>query len=891
MTSDPIREQVQAALGSAYTLERELGGGGMSRVFVATETALRRRVVVKVLSAELAEGLSAERFAREIEMAANLQDPHIVPVLNTGTAGKLPWFTMPYVEGESLRARLMRGTVPYQEAIGILRDVAMALECAHARGVVHRDIKPDNVLLAGRTAVVADFGIAKAVSAARTGGAGASSATLTSVGQSLGTPAYMAPEQATGDPIDHRVDLYAWGVMAYELLAGRHPFSDKSTTQQLIAAHIAERPKPLGSVKPGLAPPLSAFVMRCLEKSPGDRPSSAGAILEALDGMSTPGTSGVRLEPGVTTSRRPLVIGAIVLLVAAGAFGAMQFARRNGETASASTAADTRRIAVLPFENLGDSADAYFVTGMTDAMRSKLTGLAELEVIARASSTPYAGTTKPPKQVADELGVRYLLTGTVRFDKRAGAAARVQVSPALVEIGSDGSAANRWAEPFDADLADVFKVQGEIAGKVVNAMRVALGGAAQAQLAEAPTANAAAYDLYLRGEAAWNAGSRTDPASSSRAIPLYEQSVSLDPAFAAAWAALSRARTSLFFNSRRTDQALAARSLEAANKALSLKPNDAIGLVALAAHRRLVQSDPAAAQTLLDRARQLAPNNALILNDLAATQSDLALFENAARSLELATQLDPRTVRTWVLRSRVALRRGDLESAPVLRDRLAALAPGDLSSLLNRVCLSVAMGDLARGQAEVVSASRETPIERLVAYLAQYQDLGWVLTPDQEQILLSLGPDAFDGDRASWAIVRAQQYSWRGDSARARIWSDSAARSYETQLRGTSDDPQLRVFRGLALALSGRPREAIRTAREAVEGQPASVEFSNITAYVYYVAARVAIASGDRVQALTWLAESRRRRYIASPAWIRLDPSFKPLLGDPQFEQVLAARY
>ena len=257
-----IRQQLQQTLGSSYTLERELVGGGMSRVFVATDPALNRRVVIKVLAPEMAEKLSTERFAREIRLAAALQDPHIVPVHSAGESGGLPFYTMPFVEGESLRARLLRGPVPFSEAVGILRDVALALEYAHGRGVVHRDIKPENILLAGRSAVVADFGIAKAVSAARTQSPDVPSGTLTSIGQSLGTPAYMAPEQVAADPIDHRADLYAWGIVAYELLAGRHPFADKSSAAQLMAAQVTEVPTPIAELKPGLPPPVAALVRK-----------------------------------------------------------------------------------------------------------------------------------------------------------------------------------------------------------------------------------------------------------------------------------------------------------------------------------------------------------------------------------------------------------------------------------------------------------------------------------------------------------------------------------------------------------------------------------------------------------------------------------------------------
>ena len=279
--TNSLPKQLQAALGSAYMIERELGGGGMSRVFVARDVALDREVVVKVLAPELAEGLSAERFAREIRLAAALQEPHIVPVLTAGaTAEGLPFYTMPFIRGESLRARMdaRRGTPA--EATRILRDIAQALAYAHGLGVVHRDIKPDNVLLSSGTAVVTDFGIAKALQASKTSAPGG---TLTQVGTSLGTPAYMAPEQAAGDEVDHRADLYAWGIVAYEMLAGTHPFSSKVTSQQLLAAHIAELPRPLQEVAPEVPAVLAMLVMRCLAKAPHDRPRDATDLVTALD--------------------------------------------------------------------------------------------------------------------------------------------------------------------------------------------------------------------------------------------------------------------------------------------------------------------------------------------------------------------------------------------------------------------------------------------------------------------------------------------------------------------------------------------------------------------------------------------------------------------------------
>ncbi len=297
MSSDFVT-QLQSSLGTAYLIERELGGGGMSRVFLAMENRLRRRVVVKVLAGELAAGINAERFEREIQVAASLQQANIVPVLSAGDTNGIPWYTMPFVEGQSLRARLdAGGALPLADVMGILRDVARALEFAHARGVVHRDIKPDNVLLSGGTAVVTDFGIAKALSASREAPGG----TLTQIGMSLGTPAYMAPEQAAGDPtIDHRADLYALGCLAYELLAGHTPFHDRSP-QRMLAAHITEAPRPIHELRPDAPASLSDLVMRLLEKDPADRPASAADVGRMLEATATGDT--LAAMPGVLLGR------------------------------------------------------------------------------------------------------------------------------------------------------------------------------------------------------------------------------------------------------------------------------------------------------------------------------------------------------------------------------------------------------------------------------------------------------------------------------------------------------------------------------------------------------------------------------------------------------------
>ncbi|HUQ20740.1 MAG TPA: serine/threonine-protein kinase [Gemmatimonadaceae bacterium] len=280
-TTENLRRELQQALGTTYTIERELGGGGMSRIYVANENSLDRKVVVKVLPPEVAAGVKVERFKREIQFLARLHHPHIVPLLAAGGDGALSWYVMPFMQGESLRGRLIRrGKLPPAQVVRTLREVSSALSFAHQNGIVHRDIKPDNVLLVGGSAMVTDFGVAKALSAASGDG---DPNRITSLGVALGTPSYIAPEQATADPtMDHRADLYSLGAMAYEMLCGRPPFMTRNP-QAMLAAHISERPVPLIERQPNVPTQLNTLVMSCLEKHADNRPADANEIMDTLD--------------------------------------------------------------------------------------------------------------------------------------------------------------------------------------------------------------------------------------------------------------------------------------------------------------------------------------------------------------------------------------------------------------------------------------------------------------------------------------------------------------------------------------------------------------------------------------------------------------------------------
>jgi serine/threonine protein kinase/tetratricopeptide (TPR) repeat protein len=491
LARDQLHAQLQDALGASYTIDRELGGGGMSRVFVADDIRLGRRIVVKVLSPDLGAGVSADRFQREIRVAARLQHPHIVPLLSAGDVNGLPYYTMPYVAGASLRDRMTAGPIPTHEAQGILRDIAKALAYAHKQGIVHRDIKPENVLLNKGTAMVADFGVARAIREAMTL---TTAAAITQTGTQIGTPAYMAPEQAAGDPdVDFRADLYAFGVMAYELLAGQHPFAERKTPHALVVAHMTQEPKQLTTHTTAVTPAMASVVMQCLGKDPAERPDSASAIIAALD-------------------------GALVLPMVA-----------------PRPAAPAATIAVLPFTNMsGDPDNEYFSDGITDDIISALTQVSGLRVAARTSAFSYKGRNEDLATIGRTLGVKTVLQGSVR---RAGGKVRVTTQLMNAEDGFQ-----LWSERFDRDLDDIFAIQDEIARRIVERLELTLGLKDAKSLVSKPTDDLEAYELYLRGR---EAVQQRTPPSMRRALGFFEQAVARDPSFARAHLGIAEAYVGL----------------------------------------------------------------------------------------------------------------------------------------------------------------------------------------------------------------------------------------------------------------------------------------------------------------------------------------------------------
>jgi serine/threonine-protein kinase len=558
-------------LGGRYRIEREVGRGGMARVYLAHDLKHARSVAVKVIRPDLAASLGSDRFLREIEIAARLRHPNIVPVYDSGDADAVLYFVMPYEEGPSLRTRLDRdGALPATECVSVLRDVARALAYAHERGVVHRDVKPDNVMLSSGAAVVTDFGIAKAIAAASGGvrperdSARDALPAITQAGTGIGTPAYMAPEQAVGDPsTDHRADIYSFGCLAYELFAGHPPFHDLPA-HEIIAAHVGTKPVRLSDVSAAVPESVSRLVARCLEKRPAARPQSAREVLADLEaGQTGPNESVRRRRLSRTVLATSVIVGAVLV------GGVRYFA------ASATKAPRVVTVAVLPLMSPGDSVELDLAYGLSDEIATTLVKVPGVRVMSRRG----VADSRELRQVdtdktGRELGAQFLVMGSLRAVN-----GRLTVLAKLVQA-HDG--AILWADQFERGLDDLAAVREEIAKSVGDSLRQKAGVRAAARDRErvARAISPEAYRLYVLGQRALTLRGQSVRVSIER----FRRATELDTLYAEAFSGLSLALALAPYFEPISTREVSGQVRRAAQRALRLDstlapPHVALGLV------------------------------------------------------------------------------------------------------------------------------------------------------------------------------------------------------------------------------------------------------------------------------------------------------------------------
>ena len=686
---DPTMTRLNAALEGRYLIRSVLGHGGMATVYAARDLKHERDVAIKVLAAELAEALGAERFLNEIKTTANLRHPHILPLYDSGNADGLLFYVMPLVEGETLRARLTRDTqLPIADALRIADEVSDALSYAHARGVIHRDIKPENILLEGGHAVVADFGIARAVSAA--GGE-----RLTRTGMSVGTPAYMSPEQAVADDtLDGRSDLYSLACVVYEMLAGQAPFAGP-TSAAIVRQHLTVDAPPVTNVRPAVPAHVAGALQRALAKTPDDRFNPVAAFAAALH---VPATAANELVQGApllskgapdaapeTTrrsvaqwSRRLIVVGWVVVLIGyAGAWFARNRAARRDNAPTG--------VAVLPFaERSADQANAYLGDGIAETLISALNNVSGLTVASRTSSFAFRGKETDVRQIGKELAVGTVLEGSVQ---RAGD--QLRITAELVKT-TDG--VTMWSQTFDRKADDIFAVQDEVVRAVVTALQGRAYASSAAFESTVGTKDREAYELYIQGTYFWN---RRSLADFTRAQGLFEKAIARDSTYAAPWSGIANALITQAFVDTTNPVLLLERAQQAAERARALGPDLADAHVALAYLRLIKDWDYRGADSAFRSVLARYPRHPMAhkwYGDLLNIVSGPA---SAVGEIQTTLALDPKLAIAMYNLGYLHSLLGRPDSALIWLDRGLSLAPDLVLALIEAANLRALRGDSA----------------------------------------------------------------------------------------------------------------------------------------------------------------------------------------------------
>ena len=848
-------------------------------MYLAVDTRHGRMVAIKVLHPELMGTLQSERFLREIRVVAHLNHPHILPMLDSGEADGLLFFAMPYVEGETLRDCLDREKqLSIGEALRITAEIADGLSYAHSRGLVHRDIKPENILLSSGHAVVTDFGIGRAIDQS-------AAERLTYTGMATGSPAYMSPEQWTSDDrVDGRSDEYSLACMLYEMLVGEPPFSGTSASA-LMARHNMSPVPSVRLVRPTVPEAIDEAIAKAMEKIPADRYPTVTLFAETL-AAAPPPVRATAEDPiasladrrasrkNVPLTRTRLGIAAAVVLVAVlGYFAYRQFSADTSYT----------RLVVLPFENLGDGADAYLVDGITGELTNKLSGIASLGVIARTSAVQYRNSGKTAREIGRELEVQYLIEGSVRRELPNGHEGTIHVNTRLVRTRDDTQI---WTEDYDVEAADVTDVQSQIAQRVADKLNLVLHGPERQRLARRATEDAQAYDFYLRGNAHYERSwSRPDVEG---AVAMYQKAVEIDPEYALAYARLAQANA--WMHQLRydlsEDRLVAAK--RAADRAVALDNGAPEVHVALGLYYYWGRSDYARAVEEFTIAKDLQPSNALAFRQIGNVQRRQGRFAEAIESYRKAADLDPRSHQAWFNLGETYLFIRNYEETARHLERVTALAPEFLEGYVQRARLSIsARGDLAGAQRILRQAE-----ERIAptAWRAPMLDFARIVYhPQLDEFLARMRPGAYGLDSASYHVMKGTMYLQLERVPQARAQFDSGRAHLEIMRVDQPDQAWIHGLLGIAYAGLKRSDDAIRSAERAAQLLPVSKDALDGPEWVINLGLIHAIL-GNEAKAIEYYGQA-----LSIPSWVssnslRRDPVLATLNRNPDFQRLLASR-